>query len=86
MKKFYTGFNTPSLGTGLALVDVEAEYRCPKCGSGEVVASCEVPEFCDGTPTTADVLREWTCNECGEVAEGGLFMFERKECLALSGV
>lgn len=73
MLKSYEGFSLPRF-TRVAYV---LDYRCPVCSSEKVDIdqSASVPDFCDGSPSTADELRRWTCTECSHCASGSLFVF-----------
>lgn len=70
----------------LALPDCEPvaytlEFRCPKCHSEQVDidGSSEVPDFCDGWPSTGDELRMWCCSACSHRAVGSSFIVRRIE-------
>jgi hypothetical protein len=72
MLKSYRGYALPSSN----LVAYALEYRCPRCGSEDVAidVSAPVPEFCDGSPSTADELTSWECVGCNNRAAGHDFV------------
>ena len=58
----YTPTNDPDKGKNEELDD--AEIRCPKCRSTEVVLDHLVTESADGTEKSSSKY-EWTCDSCG---------------------
>lgn len=80
MKKIYSGFNTPHVLPGPPeRVKYEIDFRCPSCGSEDVEPTGEIPQFYDGTPSTHDEFRQWTCNSCKHQQIGEKFEFSRSE-------
>jgi len=80
MKKIYSGFNTPPVRPGPpALVKYEIDFRCPACGSEDTQPTGDIPQFFDGTPSTHDEIRKWTCNSCKHQQLGEDFAFSRKD-------
>jgi ribosomal protein L37E len=73
----YSGYVLP-IGTRVAYT---LEYRCSRCGSENVAIdeASPIPQFCDGSPSTADGLRKWNCAACGYSAKGGDFVAGRVE-------
>ncbi len=68
MIKSYEGYALPSDQR----VSYQLEFRCPLCDSEDVELDIAdpIPEFCDGSPSTADELVHWTCNACKHRAIG----------------
>lgn len=68
MIKSYQGYALPSD----KWISYQLEFLCPLCDSGDVEldASDPIPDFCDGSPSTADELVHWTCNACKHRATG----------------
>jgi DNA-directed RNA polymerase subunit RPC12/RpoP len=75
MFKSYSGYALP-IGTRVAYT---LQYRCSRCGSENVAIdeACPVPEFYDGSPSTADEFRDWSCAACSFRAEGRKFVTSR---------
>ena len=72
MRKFYRGYALPTL----MRVAYTLDYRCPRCSSENVAIdqSDPYPDFCDGSPSTADELRNWVCADCNHRAKGCKFI------------
>ena len=75
MRKSYRGYALPSP----MRVAYTLDYRCPRCDSEDVAIeqTAPCPNFCDGSPSTADELRSWKCKGCNHRAEGRKFVARR---------
>ncbi len=75
MRKTYRGYALPSPKR----VAYTLDYRCPCCSSENVAIdkAAPYPNFCDGSPSTADELRTWACTDCNHHAEGHKFVTKR---------